>query len=114
MIHPTPNSRYANDRNPHDIRLQDVFLNFCRREKIEVSLYCVDQSVRHGRIVGFDLNSIILETDGRQKLIYKSSISVIDPQNDFSYIFHDGGRNEPYRPMVTGLPENYDYSDVMA
>lgn len=114
MNYQSAHSRNPNDRTPHDIRLQDVFLNFCRREKVEVSLYFIDQSVRHGKIIGFDLHSIVLETNGRQKLVYKSSITAIDPQDDFAYIFNDGGRNDSYRPMMSGLPQSYDYSGVMA
>lgn len=108
------NSRHPQDRNPHDIRLQDVFLNFCRREKVNVSLYCVDQNIRDGRIIGFDLHSIILESNGRQHLVYKTGVTAIEPQNDFAFIFKEGNRQEPYRQIQAGLPENYDYSDVMA
>lgn len=114
MFSPASNTRHPQDRNSHDIRLQDVFLNFCRREKIAVSLFCVDQNIRHGRIIGFDLHSIILESQGRQHLVYKSGITAIEPQSDFAYIFKDGNRQDPYRQIQANLPENYDYTDIMA
>ncbi|MDD2533672.1 MAG: RNA chaperone Hfq [Eubacteriales bacterium] len=112
MYQSTSNSRHQ-ERGIHDIRLQDVFLNFCRREKVLVNLHFVDQSARSGRIIGFDYHSIIVESNGRQLLVYKSGVTAIDPQEGFDYIFNDQHRFENPRATAEGLPENFDFSDVM-
>lgn len=101
------NPKTSHERNTHDLKLQDVFLNFCRREKTQVALHCLDQSVKHGQIVGFDNHSIILVTNGRQKLVFKSAITSIDPQEQFDYIFNEANRPEENRPAVNPFPFQY-------
>ncbi len=102
------NTKTNSERNSHDLKLQDVFLNYCRREKVQVALHFLDQSVRHGQIIGFDSQTIILDTNGRQRLIYKSAISSIDPQDQFDYIFNEANRPEDNRPPVAQLPVRYN------
>ncbi len=86
-------SRYENSHS-HDMKLQDVFLNHCRREKVQVTIQLVDQSLKKGNIIGFDNQSIILEEEGRQHLIYKSAIVAVNPQQQVNYIFNESNRNE--------------------
>jgi host factor-I protein len=102
------NPRSNNERNSHDLKLQDVFLNYCRREKVQVALHFLDQSVRHGQIIGFDSQTIILDTNGRQRLIYKTAISSIDPQDQFDYIFNEANRTEENHPPVPPSPIRYN------
>ncbi len=84
-----------------DMKLHDVFLNYCRRERIPVSIQMIDRSAKQGQIVGFDMSSIILEDDGRQNLLYKSAIVAINPKQPVNYIFNDANRPEWSR----GYPE---------
>lgn len=92
----SPIPRFDRDpiRENRDMKLQDVFLNYCRREKIQVSVQLVDRSNKQGQIVGFDLTSIILEDDGRQYLVYKSAIVAVNPKQAVNYIFNDAHRPE--------------------
>lgn len=80
--------------NNHQIKLQDVFLNHCRREQVEVSIQLLDQTHKNGQIIGFDHQSIILETEGRQYLVYKNAIVAVNPQQIVNYIFNDAYRQE--------------------
>lgn len=82
------------------MNLQDVFLNHCRREKVDLMIQLLDQSIKTGEIVGFDDQSIILESDGRQYLIYKNAIVAVNPQEEVNYIF-----NESYRAPLNTSPE---------
>jgi len=82
------------ERQSYDLKLQDVFLNQCRRERVPVAVHFIDQSIKYGQIIGFDQHSIILRTNGRQRLAFKTAICLIDPQEDFSYIFNDTPRTE--------------------
>ncbi len=95
------NGRTIRDQSNRDMKLQDVFLNHCRREKIQVTIQLVDQSVKSGQIIGFDTLSIILEEEGRQHLIYKSAIVAVNPQQQVNYIFNESYRND----MLKGYSE---------
>ena len=88
-------------RENKDMKLQDVFLNYCRRERIHVSVQLLDNSSKQGQIVGFDLTSIILEDDGRQNLLYKSAIVAVNPKQAVNYIFNDAHKPDWSR----GYPE---------
>ena len=82
------------DHPGRDMKLQDVFLNHCRREKITVMIQLLDQSVKSGQIIGFDSLSIILEEEGQQFLLYKSAIVAVNPQKQVNYIFNESYRND--------------------
>ena len=87
-------NRTDRDHSGRDMKLQDVFLNHCRREKINVSVQLLDRSIKSGYIIGFDALSIILEEEGRQHLIYKSAIVAVNPQQQVNYIFNESYRND--------------------
>lgn len=59
--------------------LQDVFLLRARREKVPVTMYLMNGFQMRGVITGFDAFVVLLETDGRQQVIYKHAISTIAP-----------------------------------
>ena len=79
------------------MKLQDVFLNDCRREEIEVSIQLLDQTEQNGQIIGFDNQSIILETNGNQHLLYKNAIVAVNPHYIVNCIFNESHRNDVYR-----------------
>jgi host factor-I protein len=84
-----------------DMKLQDVFLNHCRRESIAVSIQLLDKSIKKGLIVGFDSQSIILSDENKQHLVYKSATVAINPLTEVNYIFNDGNRHG----NLNGCPE---------
>ena len=88
------NHRPEREHSGRDMKLQDVFLNYCRREKIAVSIQLVDRSIKNGLIVGFDTLSIILEEERRQHLIYKNAVVAVNPQQQVNYIFNESYRND--------------------
>ena len=59
--------------------LQDLFLNQVRKEKISVTIYLTNGYQYKGLIKSFDNFVILLESDSKQNLIYKHSISAILP-----------------------------------
>jgi host factor-I protein len=65
--------------NKTQINLQDAFLNQCRKESIPVTFFLVNGFKLNGMVRGFDSFTVILESEGKQKLIYKHAISTIDP-----------------------------------
>lgn len=60
-----------------DINLQDVFLNQARKDRIPVTIYITNGFQFKGIVKGFDNYTVILDTDGKQNLIYKHAISTI-------------------------------------
>jgi len=62
-----------------DINLQDVFLNQARKERIPVTIYITNGFQFKGTVKGFDNYTVILDTEGKQNLIYKHAISTITP-----------------------------------
>ena len=60
--------------------LQDQFLNALRKTKSAVAVYLVKGVKLQGVITSFDAFSVLLRRDGEMQLIYKHSISTIQPR----------------------------------
>lgn len=70
--------------------MQDGFLNNCRHDRTVLEISLVDSTVETGVIVGFDVNTLIMETEEKfQYLIMKSAIIKIKPTKFVNYIFND-------------------------
>lgn len=61
------------------INLQDAFLNQVRKESIAVTVFLVNGFQLKGMVRGFDNFTVILESEGRQMMVYKHAISTISP-----------------------------------
>jgi host factor-I protein len=61
------------------INLQDVFLNKARKENISITIFLVNGFQLKGNVKGFDNYTIILDSEGKQQLIYKHAVSTIVP-----------------------------------
>ncbi len=59
--------------------LQDLFLNQARREKLAVTMFLMNGFQLRGIIRGFDGFTVILDSEGKQQMIYKHSISTVVP-----------------------------------
>jgi host factor-I protein len=59
--------------------LQDVILNQARRDKQVVTLFLTNGFQMRGIVRGFDSFTVVLDTEGKQQLIYKHAISTIVP-----------------------------------
>ncbi|MBN4062691.1 MAG: RNA chaperone Hfq [Alkaliphilus sp.] len=64
------------------INLQDLFLNQVRREKTVITIYLVNGFQLKGYVKGFDNYTIVIESDGKQQLIYKHAVSTIMPSKN--------------------------------
>ncbi|HHV59984.1 MAG TPA: RNA chaperone Hfq [Clostridiaceae bacterium] len=80
--------------NKTNINLQDVFLNQVRKEYIPVTVYLTNGFQLKGMVKGFDNFTVILETDGRQQLIYKHAISTVSPMKAINLIFNNDNKPE--------------------
>ena len=58
---------------------QDQFLAAARREMCTVTVFLMNGFQMKGCIRGFDSFVVLLETDGKQQMIFKHAISTIVP-----------------------------------
>ena len=59
--------------------LQDIFLLRARRDAIPVTMFWMNGFQMRGVITGYDAFVVILDSDGKQQVIYKHAISTIAP-----------------------------------
>ena len=75
------------------INLQEAILKEVRRDKVPVTLFLMNGFQLLGVITGFDSFSLVLDSDGRQQIIYKHAISTIVPLRPIS-LQEEAGDNE--------------------
>ncbi|QZY56907.1 RNA chaperone Hfq [Crassaminicella profunda] len=68
------------------INLQDIFLNQVRKEHIPITVYLVNGFQIKGTVKGFDSYTIVLDSDGKQHMIYKHAISTITPLKAVNFV----------------------------
>lgn len=78
----------------NNINLQDVFLNQVRKEHIAVTIYLTNGFQLRGMVKGFDNFTVVLDSEGKQQLVYKHAISTISPIKSVNLIFNDANRAE--------------------
>ncbi|MDF0725098.1 RNA chaperone Hfq [Cytobacillus sp. S13-E01] len=64
------------------INIQDQFLNQLRKDNTFVTVFLLNGFQLRGLIKGFDNFTVLLETEGKQQLIYKHAISTFSPQKN--------------------------------
>lgn len=69
--------------------LQDIFLNQARINKQQVTVFLVNGFQLRGIVTGFDSFTVVLDSEGKQQLIYKHAISTIIPSKAISLIAAD-------------------------
>ena len=60
--------------------LQDIFLTQARRERRNVTMFLMNGFQMRGTITGFDSFVVVLDSEGKQQVIYKHAISTIVPE----------------------------------
>ena len=61
------------------INLQDLFLLRARQDRVPVTIFLMNGFQMRGTITGYDPFVVVLDSDGRQQVIYKHAISTIAP-----------------------------------
>ena len=64
--------------------LQEIFLTKVRKQSIHVTVFLVNGFQLRGTVTGFDNFTVVLDTEGRQQVIYKHAISTIAPLHTVS------------------------------
>ncbi len=66
------------------INIQDTFLNQLRKENISVTIFLVNGFQIRGTIKAFDNFTVVVDSEGRQQMLFKHAISTITPQRNVS------------------------------
>ncbi len=74
------------------LNLQDIFLNQARKDKITVTIYLTNGFQFRGVVKGFDAFTVILDSDGKQNLVYKHAISTIVPMKNMRILEEESNR----------------------
>lgn len=69
----------------NNVNLQDVFLNQVRKDNASITIFLMNGFQLRGQVKGFDNYTIVLDTDGKQQLIYKHAISTIIPTKPVNF-----------------------------
>lgn len=72
--------------------LQDLFLNAVRKDKIDVTVFLTNGYQIRGIVKSFDSYTIMLESEGKEQLIFKHAVSTVIPkrpvdlQNNWAWV----------------------------
>ncbi|MCI9069891.1 MAG: RNA chaperone Hfq [Clostridium sp.] len=72
--------------NKQSNNIQDIFLNNARKNKTLVSIYLINGFHLKGLVKGFDNFTVILDCEGKQMLVYKHSITTINPSKPIPFL----------------------------
>ncbi|HOC93023.1 MAG TPA: RNA chaperone Hfq [bacterium] len=61
------------------INLQDEFLKRAKNDKISVVVFLTNKVQLHGHITGFDRYVILLESAGKQQMVFKHAVTTVTP-----------------------------------
>ncbi len=62
--------------------LQDLYLNAARKEKIDVTVFLTNGFQIRGTVKSFDSYTILVESEGKEQLIFKHAVSTIVPRRN--------------------------------
>ena len=63
----------------HPYNLQEQFLKAVLREQSKVNVFLMNGFQLRGVVTGYDNYAVIIQSEGRQNMIYKHAISTISP-----------------------------------
>lgn len=73
--------------------VQDVFLNFLRKNKTPVTVFLINGVKLQGVVTWFDNFSLLLRRDAHAQLVYKHAISTVMPTVPVQLFEPDGEQN---------------------
>ncbi|HEX7357101.1 MAG TPA: RNA chaperone Hfq [Ignavibacteriaceae bacterium] len=64
------------------VNIQDHYLNQLRKERVAVTVFLTNGFQLRGVIKAFDNFTVLLDSEGKQQLIYKHAISTFAPSKN--------------------------------
>ncbi len=65
--------------------LQDIILNGARKGKMVVIIHLVNGFQLKGVVKGFDNFTVVLDSDGKQMMVYKHAITTVTPMKPIPF-----------------------------
>ena len=65
--------------------LQEMFLTQARRDHRLVIMFLMNGFQMRGYVAGFDAFTVVLNSDGKQQIVYKHAISTIVPERPIPF-----------------------------
>lgn len=78
--------------------LQDVYLTNVSKNRLNVTMFLMNGYQLRGVITGFDAFTVVLNSDGRQQVIYKHTISTIVAERPVDLKDYEVGGGPRIRP----------------
>ena len=78
----------------NELNLQDRMLCALRQQGQNTTVFLTNGFQMRGIVRGFDNFVVILESDGKQQMIYKHAISTLIPQHRYEVIHGAGYRSQ--------------------
>lgn len=66
---------------------QDMILNFVRKDNMQTTIFLTNGYQLKGVVKGFDAYVVVLETNGKQQMVYKHAISTVVPEKTLKLNF---------------------------
>jgi host factor-I protein len=87
-------------KNAASPNIQDVFLNYARREKLVVAIRLLDGQTLEGRIKNFDRFAVIVDHAGADHMVFKHAIATIKSPRTIGsyYASHEPAHPSPAHP----------------
>ena len=73
------------------INIQDEFLKRARNDNVSVVVFLTNKVQLHGHITGFDRYVLLLESAGKQQMIFKHAVTTVTPSFPMNIKLHRGG-----------------------
>ncbi len=89
--------------NEKIINVQDAFLNYIRKNKIQVTIFLLNGVKMIGIISCFDQTTVLLKKEGYTQLIYKHAISTVLPHS--SVTLFDWSKQNDVLDNINGMPD---------
>lgn len=80
--------------------LQDVFLAQLRRSHTNVTMFLMNGFQMRGVIAGFDAFVVVVNSEGKQQVVYKHAISTITPERPVELREADPAQQQSARFIV--------------
>lgn len=68
------------------VNIQDNFLNAARKDNVPITVHLVNGFQIKGNIRSFDQFTIIMDSMGKQQMIYKHAVSTITPAKAVKFL----------------------------
>ena len=82
-----PRSSASSQSASSQSTIQDVFLNFARRDRLSVTIHLMDGRHLEARIKNFDKFAVVVEAGGYDQLIFKHAIATIETARSVANYF---------------------------